>query len=177
MEMTWTIDFYVKGKTITLDESTLPPEGIIDYNTGYYARFFFTEEWKSRVIVARFANGHITKDMVLDSSNTCELPPEVKKSNLIEVGVFTKNNELRSSNKARVPIIAGILSDDGLPVYPSKNVFEQILDKVNEIQDEKISPEDIKAAVDAYMEANPVEIPTTTIKTWTEEDFAEGEET
>lgn len=174
--MIWTVDFYIKGKTITLDESTLPPEGIIDYNTGYYARFHFTEEWESRIIVARFANGHITKDMVLDGSNTCEFPPEVMRSNLLEVGVFTKNNELRSSNKARVPIIAGTLTDDGLPVNPSRDVFEQILDKVNEIQDEAISPEDIQAAVDAYMEANPVEIPTVTVKTWTEEDFAEGEE-
>lgn len=146
------MNFHIKNKIITLDEDTLPPDGVVGDNTDYTANFFFDDGWLGVEKTARFIgkNGH--KDVILEN-DSCKIPPEVLKSGLLLVGVFGGN--LQTTTPARVPIRASILDNDGLPADPSPNVYTQIMVMIQELRDKAVSDEEIAEAVSKYMEANP----------------------
>ena len=168
------MDFYIKNKVITLDEGTLPPEGIIGDNTDYVARFIFDEEWAGKIKTAKFIGRGKFKECVLDDNDTCEIPLEILKSGIVDVGVFAGN--LKTSTKAMLVVKPSILDKYGLPADPQPDVYAQLLEMIEEIRDKAVSDEEVQEAVNNYLAENPVEVPTTTVKMWSEEDFAEGEE-
>lgn len=158
------MDFHVKDKIITLDESTLPPEGVIGDNAFYFANFFFDEEWKGKEKTARFIGKKGYKDMVLNN-DWCYIPLEVMKSGLLLVGVYA--GELQATTSARIPVLASILEDDGLPADPTPDVYTQLRDMIIEIRDKGVSDEQISEAVRNFMESNPA----VTIMTLTKSDI------
>ena len=146
------MDFYIKDKIITLDKDTLPPEGVVSDNAYYFARFFFDEEWEGKEKTARFIGKKGYKDMVLEK-DWCYIPLESMKSGLLLVGVYA--GDLQSTTAARVPILASILDDDGLPADPTPDVYTQLTEMIKEIRDKAVSDEEIAEAVRQYMESNP----------------------
>ena len=165
------VEFYVSNRICTLDESTLPQKGIVSDNP-YVAHFNFDDEWAGKVKTARFINGKITVHKLLDN-DACEFPPEILESGLIKVGVFSGDF---ASTEARVPINASILDQGGLPADPTPNIYEQLLKAIEEIRNNPVSDEEIKAAVQKYLEENPIETSHVTIRQWTEADVEEGED-
>lgn len=163
------VEFYVSNRICTLDESTLPQQGIVGDNP-YVAHFNFDNEWAGKEKTAKFINGNIHVDMFLEN-DTCNFPPEVLSSGLIKVGVFSVGIV---STEARVPINASILEQGGVPADPTPNVYEQLLKAIAEIRDSSVSDEEIEAAVQKYLEQNPIETPHVTVRQWSEEDFEEG---
>ena len=155
------MDFYIKDKIITLDKNTLPPEGVVGDNAYYFAKFFFDEEWSGKVKTARFIGRKGYKDMVLQD-DWCYIPLESMKSGLLLVGVYA-GEDLQSTTAARVPIIASVLDDDGLPADPTPDVYTQLTEMIREIRDKNVSDEQISEAVRKFMEANsPITITTLT---------------
>lgn len=165
------VEFYISQRICTLDESTLPQKGIVGDNSDYIAHFNFDEEWAGKEKTARFVHGDIRIDILL-KNDTCGFPPEILKSGLIKVGVYS---DIKSS-EARVPINASILDEGGNPADPTPNVYEQLLAAIAEIRDSSVSDEEIEAAVQKYLEQNPIEQQTVTVRQWSEEDFKEGED-
>lgn len=146
------MDFYIKDKIITLDKDTLPPEGVVGDNSDYIANFFFDEEWEGKEKTARFIGKTGYKDVFLNQ-DSCNFPLEVLKGGLVLVGVYA--GDLESSTAARVPVLASILNDDGLPANPTPDVYAQLTEMIKEIRDKAVSDEEIAEAVRQYMEANP----------------------
>lgn len=158
------MDFHIKDKIITLDETTLPPEGVVGDNAFYSAKFFFDKEWEGQEKTARFIGKKGYKDMVLNE-DWCYIPLEVMKSGLLLVGVYA--GALQSSTAARVPVYASILEDDGLPADPSPDVYTQLRNMIIEIRDKAVSDEQISEAIRKFMESNPP----VTIATLTQSDI------
>ncbi len=170
------MDFYIKNKIITLDKNTLPDEKtLVGDNTGYIARFKFDSEWEGLVKTARFiGRGGQYADEVLTKDDSCEFPLAILKSGLVEVGVFAGN--LKASMGTKLRINPSILEKLGLPADPPPDVYTQLTEMIKEIRDTAVSDEEVQEAVNKYLEENPVEVPTSTVKMWSEEDFTEGEE-
>lgn len=165
------VEFYVSNRICTLDESTLPQKGIVGDNP-YVAHFNFDDEWAGKAKTARFINGTIVMHQFL-VDDTCDFPPEVLESGLIKVGVFSGNI---TSTEARVPINASILDTGGLPADPTPNIYEQLLNAIEEIKNNSVSDDEIEDAVQKYLEENPIETSHFTIRQWTEADIEEGED-
>lgn len=170
------MDFYIKNKRCTLDKNTLPDEeNLVGDNTDYTAHFFFDEEWEGLVKTARFVGCNDKyADAVLAEDDTCEIPLAILKSGVVRVGVFA--GDLVASTGAILAIDPSILDKLGLPADPPPEVYAQLLEMIEEIRDKAVSDEEVQDAVNNYLAENPVEVPTSTVKMWSEEDFAEGEE-
>ena len=154
------MNFYIKNKIITLDKDTLPPDGVVGDNAYYFANFFFDEEWEGKEKTARFIGKNGYKDMVLNE-NWCYIPLEVMKSGLVLVGVYA--GDLESTTAARIPVIASILNDDGLPADPTPDVYTQLRNMIIEIRDKNVTDEQIDEALREYMESHsPITITTLT---------------
>lgn len=165
------VEFYVSNRICTLDESTLPQKGIVADNP-YVAHFNFDNEWAGKEKTARFINGKIHINKLLEN-DACEFPPEILESGLIKVGVFSGDIV---STEARVPINASILDQGGLPADPTPDIYQQLLKEIADIRDNSVSDEEIEAAVQKHLEQNPIETPSVTIRQWSEEDIKEGED-
>lgn len=165
------VEFYVADRICTLDESTLPKKGVVGDNADYVAHFNFDEEWAGKEKTARFIHANVTVNVLLGADNSCEFPPEILKSGLIKVGVFTHDIK---STEARVPINASILDEGGHPADPTPDIYQQLLKEIAAIRDNSVSDEEIEAAVQKYLEQNPIETPHVTVRQWSEEDFKEG---
>lgn len=150
----YTIDFHVKGRIITLDESTLPPEWPVGDNTGYFARFVFEDgEWSEfKYKTARFIHEGEHEDMVFEG-DTCEIPLSIIKGGLVDVGLFAGNQQ--ATTMARMPVRPSVLDKDGPPADPPPEVYAQLVEMIKEIRDKAVSDEEIAEAVRKYMEANP----------------------
>lgn len=146
------MDFYIKDKIITLDKDTLPPEGVVSDNAYYFARFFFDEEWEGKEKTARFIGKKGYKDMLLNE-DWCYIPLESMKSGLLLVGVYA--GDLQSTTAARVPVLASILDDEGLPADPTPDVYTQLRNMIIEIRDKNVTDEQIDEALRRFMESNP----------------------
>ena len=150
----YTIDCHVKGKIITLDESTLPPEWPVGDNTGYYIRFVFEDDvWSPYTLkTARFIHEGEYDD-VLFEGDTCEIPLSILKGGLIDVGLFA--GSLKTTTVARITIKPSVLDKDGPPADPPPEVYAQLVKMVTEIRDNPVSDEKIAEAVRQHMETNP----------------------
>ena len=63
-----------------------------------------------------------------------------------------------NTSLASLPVLEGLETTEAV-VAENPDIIEQILTKIEKLT--QISPEDIASAVSAYMEANPIDIPTT----------------
>lgn len=125
------------------------------------ASFSFSDDDWIGIKTAIFKNGDVVRHAVLDDNNECLVPWEVIKSGILHVSVFC--GDLITADTATVYINESGYEDGGTPEDPSPTVYEQIIAMLNEIETGGIPDDKISAAVQAYLEAHPVE-------TLTEED-------
>ena len=125
------------------------------------ASFTFSDDDWTGIKTAIFKNGDVVKHAVLDDNNECLVPWEVIKPGILHVSVFC--GDLITADTATVYINESGYEDGGIPEDPSPTVYEQIIAMLNEIETGGIPDDKIAAAVQAYLEAHPVE-------TLTEED-------
>lgn len=147
------IHITVKEKVATGDGSR-----IVCGNSDYQAVFSFDEEWAAYdVKTARFvypdgARNHL--DVVFQGS-TCHVPV-LHNTIGVKVGVFA--GELHTTTSAWFDCQKSVLCESGgTPADPSPDVYAQILEQLNRIETATVSPAAIAAAVEEYMEANPVD--------------------
>lgn len=119
------------------------------------ASFTFSDDDWTGIKTAIFKNGDVVRHAVLDDNNECLVPWEVIKPGILHVSVFC--GDLITADTATVYINDSGYEDGGAPEAPSQTVYEQIIAMLNEIETGGIPADKIAAAVQAYLEAHPVE--------------------
>lgn len=123
-------------------------------NSDYNVVFTFDEEWaeySTKTMRVSFGTEHI--DTVFDG-NIVPLP-RISGTGAISIGVFA--GDIRTTTPALIECRESILTAGGSPVSPPEDVYAQIMEKLNSIEGGEISPEQIAAAVEQYLEENPIE--------------------
>ena len=126
---------------------------VADSRNYLYAAFTFSEEWHG-VKTAIFKNGDVVKHVILENDE-CLVPWEVISYGKLGVSVFC--GDLITADEDNVYISESGYEDGGAPEDPSPTVYEQIIAMLNEIETGGIPDDKIAAAVQAYLEAHPVE--------------------
>lgn len=102
---------------------------IVCGNSDYEIAFDFDEEWDEySVKTACFTWNSQTQDVVFEG-NVCPVPVLLKTLSVV-VGVFAGN--LRTSTPALVKAKRSALCEKGVIAPPPQNVYNEILEKVNE---------------------------------------------
>ena len=144
------ITFKVNGQNIIRTDTN---RVVSDSRNYLRASFEFSEEWTG-IKTAIFKSGDIVRNSILEN-NECLVPWEVIKPGLMKVSVFC--GDLITADSSTVPITESGYAEGGAPQDPSQTVYEQIIAMLNEIETGGIPDDKIAAAVQAYLEAHPVE--------------------
>ena len=124
-------------------------------NSDYLISFSFDEEWDEHDIkTARIINGDGEYYDVVFKGSECTMPI-ISNAYAIKIGVFAGN--LHTTTPAYVPAVKSILCDGGAPADPPEDVYNQIMEKLDSLTAGGVEPEQIQAAVDAYLQEHPVE--------------------
>lgn len=122
-------------------------------NSDFVAVFDFDEEWSAyETKTARFYYGDDYIDKPFNGDR-CEIPI-LSDIHSFEIGVFAGN--LKTSTSAYVPARKSILCKGGSPAAPSDDVYAEIMEMLNELNDAKLPPEEIAAAVKQYLDENGI---------------------
>lgn len=123
-------------------------------NGDYVVYFDFDAEWAVfETKTARFAYGKKFVDVVFTGSE-CPIPV-IANVCVLEVGVFAGN--LVTTTPAIIPADISILCSGGTPADPAPEVYHQIMERIQEIEDNGVTDEQIERAVAGYLEENPVD--------------------
>ena len=144
------ITFKVNGQNIVRTDTN---RVVSDSRNYLRASFEFSEEWTG-IKTAIFKSGDVVRHAVLED-NECLVPWEVIKPGLMKVSVFC--GDLITADSSTVPITESGYAEGGAPQDPSQTVYEQIIAMLNEIETGGIPDDKIAVAVQAYLEAHPVE--------------------
>lgn len=99
-------------------------------NSDFVVRFDFDEEWDALdVKTARFIREDGAYHDQVFSGSECPVPI-ISNTNNVRVGVFAGN--LSTTTAARVPAVKSILCPGGVPASPGDDVYNQIMEEVNE---------------------------------------------
>ena len=151
-----TLNFSVDDQLLTrTDENTVAANS----HLVHVCEFTFSSEWDGRGKVATFKKRDLMLSVILDD-DACTIPPEILQSeNKIDVFELSvcgaDGNSTITSTVIKVPILAGTWDPFTEEITPT--LFEQIMQKIDEIEKGEVSPELIYEAVSEYMEAHPLE--------------------
>lgn len=124
------ISFEVKEQLIKrIDEKVV----VADSQNYLKARFTFTNDWVDVIKTAVFKQGENVYNVLLENDE-CLVPYEVILSNGFNVSVFGGN--LITANVVFIPVIPSGLENGVPPSPPTEDVYNQILDTVEETQKE-----------------------------------------
>ena len=151
-----TLNFSVDDQLLTrTDENTVAANS----HLVHVCEFAFSSEWDGRGKVATFKKRDLMLSVILDD-DACTIPPEILQSeNKIDVFELSvcgaDGNSTITSTVVKVPILAGTWDVMSTEITPT--MFEQIMQKIDEVEKGEISPELVLEAVTEYMEAHPLE--------------------
>lgn len=133
-------------------------EKMICYNSDYILQFTFDAEWDSytqKTAQIRYfsTNKGWVKHDIIFTGMECNVPV-IPNANVVYVGVYA--GDIRTTTEAEISCRPSVLSYDGAPVNPPDDVYNQIMQKLNELEQSGVSPEQIAAAVEQYLTGNPI---------------------
>lgn len=147
------IQFTISNQHI---EAKVSSKVVADTKNYLEANFFFvTSEWDGITKTAVFTNQFGTYNVILEDDQ-CMVPWECLTAGDLSVSVFGGDRITTDVVKIRISPSGYKLGQT--PREPTPDVYAEILDRLKTIQGGTVSEADIKAAVDAYMEKNPVEV-------------------
>jgi len=151
-----TIKICIKNKIPRLSASSCSE--IISDNTGYKIIFEFDSEWDNlttkTVYIVR-GDGTYTTALLRDT-NECSVPL-VNNTRSLYIGVASGN--IKTTCPCIIKVKSSIREAMGVEVpEPSTEVYDQIMEMLNEISSEKIPEEKIKKSVFEYLDENDMEI-------------------
>lgn len=124
-------------------------------NSDYVIHFDMDAEWAAHETkTARFVKDDGTYHDQVFTGNDCPVPV-ISNTYGIRVGAFA--GDLHTTTPAYIPAKKSILCGSSLPAAPSDDVYAQIMEHLNQIEQNGVSDAEIKAAIAAYLEENPVE--------------------
>ena len=151
-----TLNFSVEDQLLTrTDENTVAANS----HLVHVCEFTFSSEWDGRGKVATFKKRDLMLSVILED-DACTIPPEILQSeNKIDVFELSvcgaDGNSTITSTVVKVPILAGTWDVMSTEITPT--MFEQIMQKIDEVEKGEVSPELIYEAVSEYMGAHPLE--------------------
>ena len=151
-----TLTFSVDDQLLTrTDENTVAANS----HLVHLCEFDFSSEWDGRGKVATFRKRNLRINVILND-DACVIPPEILQSeNKIDVFELSvcgaDGNSTITSTVVKVPILAGTWDVMSTEITPT--MFEQIMQKIDEVEKGEVSPELILEAVTEYMEEHPLE--------------------
>ena len=153
------IKFNVRNQNISRIDNFYVVAKSKSYLTAEFS--FLTPDWKGVTKTAIFHDKDTSYTQIL-TDDKCEVPWEwLANAGTKKVSVF--GGALITVNMADVTIYESGYKEGKTPEPPTQTVYEQIIAMLNEIETGGIPDDKIAAAVQAYLEAHPVE-------TLTEED-------
>lgn len=139
------LNFRVRHQNITRMDFIKVVSGSQNY---VKAKFNFSDDWAGLTKTARFTCNEESFDLILEQDE-CMIPWEViKESGFFDVSVF--GGSLITVDVARVYVTESGYAEGGSPLPPTPSVYEQIIDKLNEIEAE-FSIEGIQKTVDEFL--------------------------
>lgn len=115
--------------------------------------FNFDDEWAEHdAKTARFAFERTYIDVPF-SGNEVRVP-NIFHTNYVNIGVYTDN---LTSTYAKIACRFSIKCLSGKNFAPSEDVYNQLLELINEMETGGVSDEEIAAALEAYLAENPIE--------------------
>lgn len=140
-----TINISVQNK-IAMADGTI----YICGNSDFIVEFDFDREWDGiSYKTARFQYNNTHMDIVF-AGNSCPVPV-LSNINSFKIGVFVGN--LQTSTSALVYAKKSILCEDGIPAAPSRDVYNQILALLNDLDEP--NKEEIESIVEEYLAEHP----------------------
>lgn len=124
-------------------------------NSDYVIHFDMDEEWAAHETkTARFVKDNGAYQDQVFTGNDCPVPV-ISNTFAIRVGVFA--GDLHTTTPAYIPAKKSILCGSAFPADPAPDVYAQLMEHLNQIEQNGVSEAEIKAAIAAYLEENPVE--------------------
>ena len=127
---------------------------VVGGSRGYlWVRFTFCDDWSDETIkYAVFTGGGRPYPMLIENG-VCEIPWEVLRLKRFYVGCIA--GELLTTNPARVDVGEWCLDDTDPNIEPTPTMFYAIMKSLKGL--EMATEDEIAAAVEQYMQENPVE--------------------
>lgn len=142
---------------VDVHEKIATPQGNALYicgNSDYIIRFSFDAEWDEYdKKTARFEYGGKYQDVVF-TGNECPVPI-ISDTYNFNVGVFA--GDLCTTTPAYIPCKKSILCGAGVPADPPPEVYNQIMELLNTIAENKVTDEQVQEAVNNYLDENPID--------------------
>ena len=113
-------------------------ESVVQDSQNYlYAQFSFSEEWEGTITAVFRGKDGQTFNVLLDESGKCLVPWEVLTQSYFEVSVFC--GDLITANVVKIFTIASgyAIGEEGRE--PTPDVFNQIIEKIDEIEQKEIT--------------------------------------
>lgn len=139
--------FTVSERKIKCDDANIK---LIGDNADYTASFTFDEEWEGQIKTARFQLKNKYADVILED-NACTIPASILKQGILEIGVYT---EKITSMTCEIQVMASIKEKAGNVAAPAYDVYTQILNKLQALEDSGVSDERLSEAVNSAIENN-----------------------
>ncbi len=144
-----------KGQVMSIDKDERIADQYINANT---VHFEFCERWADMEITAQFTQNDKTYNRLVDDvTKTVTLPNEITAGD-----VFISAFGVHPDSGMRITSVAvkktvdksGFVGDGETPIPPTPDLYAQLLAEINDMG---ASEEDIKNAVNAYLDENPVQ--------------------
>lgn len=157
------IDVSVQGQEISCSEERPYPR--TNTKKYLYVRFSVDELWDGLKLIAVFRrSGTTTAAIPLDADMMCEMPPQMLAVSSIRgpvtvyIGIIGISEENGRLTTGEVPVIIepSCYVSGKTPPPPTPDVYEELLRRVEDA--EEIDPEEIRAAIDAYLRENPIDV-------------------
>lgn len=113
-----------------------------------HASFTFSEDWTGQK-TAVFKSRSGAFNVLLDENESCVVPWEVLKDDYFDVSVFC--GDLITANVVRVLTISSGYEIGEESRIPTPDIYNQIIEMINDIDPSQIDPEDVQQAVEDYL--------------------------
>ena len=139
--------FTVSERKIKCDDANIK---LIGDNADYTASFTFDEEWEGQIKTARFQLKNKYADVILED-DACTIPASILKQGILQIGVYT---EKITSMTCEIQVMASIKEKAGNVAAPAYDVYTQILNKLQALEDSGVSDEQLQEAVNSAIAEN-----------------------
>lgn len=149
--------FNVRNQSISRIDTFLPAEKSENYLEATFD--FKTDDWEGATKTAVFRNikSNVTKDIIL-SDNRCIVPWEVlTEKGQIEVSVHGLSLDDKITTNIAEFTLNATLYGGSATAEPTPDIYQQIIDMLENIEINGVTDEQIAKAVERYLTENPVE--------------------
>lgn len=126
-------------------------ESVVQDSQNYlYAQFDFSEEWTGQITAVFKGKDGEAFNVLLDEMGQCLVPWEVLTQTWFEVSVFC--GDLITANVVRVYTIESGYEIGAESRIPTPDIYTQIIEKIEEIEEQGVDPEVVERVVDEYLQ-------------------------